>query len=200
MTSILLPDLASATMSPSVVTFDGVLTPPLGGEEQQVNRLGARYAIEFGLPPMRAASAEGRAWVARMTQALRAEARFFLPLDGLDVGAPGQPVVAAATASLATSLPLSGLTPNYVLRVGQWLTLGRGTYRRLHMVAARAIASAAGVATVELTLPLRASQVAGDVVEIRRPSIEGRLTSGAKWSSGTDRWLAAPSFTIGEKR
>jgi hypothetical protein len=196
---ILLPTVpAPSNVAVDVIDFGGLLTPPLGGPVQRINRIGARYQLQVQLPPMMAASTNGRHWIARITTARQAGARFMLNLDGLNVGTPGTVIVSAATAGYTNIIPMSGFTANYPLVEGQWITIVHGGQRYLYMVASDVVASAGGVANVTTTLPIRTSLAASDIVEIANPSIEGNLTTSASWSSGVERWLKAPSFTIAE--
>lgn len=184
--------------APTVLEVSGLLRSPLNGETQQINRIGDRWQIAFTVRPMRAESIEARAWTTALTAAKRQGARYPVPLDRLNIKYPGSPSVSAATPSLGTSIPVSGLNPNAIVLVGQWLRVTRNGRRYLYQSNGMAVASASGAAVLSVSLPLRTALSIGDLVELQRPTIEGNLVEAINWKSDVQGWISLPSFTIAE--
>jgi hypothetical protein len=113
---------------------------------------------------------------------------------------PGSPVVSSSTAS-GRSLPLSGLTPFYPIRRGQWLSIVQGGVRYLDRVTIAATASSSGTATVAIENLLRVPVSAGAQVELAAPKIEGllELTADPQWSVD-DQLTAFFQFTVTEAK
>lgn len=159
-----------------MLDFGGELTPPLGGAVQRINRLGSRFAIDVALAPV-AQEPEGRELTSLLRQAKTEGALFAFPQPGLAIGSPGAPVVDGAVAG-GTTVPISGLTPNYAIRRGQFVSFIHDGRRYLHSAAEPGLADAAG--DVELTIEpmLRIALADGDEVEVARPMLEGLLEGG----------------------
>lgn len=89
--------------------------------------------------------------------------------------ATGAPRVAAA--STGTTLRSSGWTVSTagILRAGDYLCYDAGASRQLHLVTADAASDAAGVATLAVEPPIRASPPVGAVITIRSPTCIMRL-------------------------
>ena len=93
---------------------------------------------------------------------------------------------------------MTGVTPGYAFREGQWINFEKAGRRYLHQLAAQTITSAGGTATLVLTLPTRVSLGIGDAVIVGRPTIEGDLVELPEFTSDVASWLATPRFTIAE--
>lgn len=164
-----------------VLDFGGLLTPSLGGATQRVNRLGTRYAIDIELPPL-PEEPDGRVLTAMLEQALTQGASFPLPKTGLRTQPAGSPVISATTTGGST-IPISGLTPNYQFVAGQFLSIIHGGRRYLHRASAATVASDTGtIAALPIVPLLRCALAINDVVEAESPTIEG--------------WVDIPSWSV----
>jgi hypothetical protein len=152
--------------------FGGSLSPPLGGPEQRLNRLGNRTAVRITTKPL-ANAAEGRIFFQRLMRGRSEGVITTLPQSGLDVGSPGSPVVATGVSG-GSALGISGLSSGYVLREGQPLSIIHSGRRYLHFVDADT-ASSGGAATISITPMIRVALTAGDTIELALPMIEGAL-------------------------
>lgn len=184
-----------ARMTPRLVSARNEMSAAFGGNVQRFNRMGSRHAIDVVMPLM--PYEEAQDW-----SAIDAEddtVVMNIPQPGLDTGAPGVPLVAGA-GQTGTTLNLDGLTPYYVLRRRQWLSIITGGTRYAYRVKTEVAANGSGVVAVVLTTMLRTSPADNDVVEIGEPKIEGFATvpEGA-WETDTGG-LVGLSFTITERR
>lgn len=185
-----------ASAMPMVVDMGGVVGAASGGASSRVNRLGTRWAWRFETAPMPAGGV-GAYWSGMLAQARYAGARLKVSQPGFAIGAPGSPVVSAATAS-GRNVPVSGLTPGYQVRRGQWLSLERAAGDRyLDINLNDVIAAGDGTATLLIANLLRAPLASGDVVNLAAPAIEGWLTDFESWEMGRNR-LVTFGFTIAE--
>jgi hypothetical protein len=189
------PSLQGAT--PHLLDWAGTLTPPLGGSLQILDRLGSRHSIDLKLPPIPTEPA-GRIWASRLKQAKRQGALYRFPQYGFRIGAPGAPQV-GANGQAGTSLALTGFTPGYAIRDGQWFSLVTGGRRYLYSASSGAVANSSGAATVQIEPPLRISPVAGDLAEFAVPMIEGVLSGNdLSWEHLTAPYVDLGTITITE--
>jgi hypothetical protein len=157
-------------MSPVPLRLGATVKGPLGGSIR-INRLGDRWSwlvetTNIALEP------DGRRWASLIAQAEREGALLAIAQPRLAVGAPGLPTVAAQTIA-GRSVPLAGLSADYTIRQGQWVTVIAGGARYADRAAAQVVASSGGTATVVLENLIRAPLPAGTTVEIGRPKCEG---------------------------
>lgn len=156
--------------TPSLLDFGGTLTPPLGGTEQRINRLGSRYQITYAVDFD--TDEEFRRFAQRLRRAKTEGARVRLPQVGINVGSPGSPLVDGAVAG-GTTLPVKGLTPHYAVREGQFLAVTVSGQRYVHSVDAQVITDAAGEASLTITPELRISLAGDEVIELAIVYLEG---------------------------
>lgn len=149
-----------------------------------IPRKGSRYRVAFSFRPRSAAAR--RVLVSRLIAGKQGGVRVELPLLQ-DQGLPGSPVVATAS---GRTLALSGLTPGHAILEGYWLSIVKSGQHYLHSVGVGATANGSGLATIELNELLRETFVAGDVVHLQTPQVEG-LVTGDEWS-----WQFDPSRII----
>ena len=120
-------------------------------------------------------------------------ARIEWPLGDFKPGLPGAPVL-SETGQQGTSISISGLTPFYPIRDGQFFSIE--TEDGKHFIYQQAneadvVADADGTAVIEIWPPLRRRTAAGDVCHFAKPMIEGYV-------SGDDhRWTMAVSHNCG---
>ena len=176
------------------VTFEGVLTPPFGAEEQHINRLGDRWAVAVELPRLSLRAA--RDWSADLVSARRFGARWKLRQPGLKIGAPGAPLVAGAGQG-GMMLSVDGMTPYAGWQKGQFVSIVTDGRRYLYQFAAAGAAAADGGAAFAFSTPLRVAPADNDPVEFV-PQIEGRLAGDdASWTIDELR-LGHAAFVIRE--
>lgn len=175
--------------SPSLLDWGGELVPPLGGVTQRIDRLGSRHSINASAPP-KVIEPDGRLWISRLKRAKREGARIAFPQAGFAVGNPGTPQVASNVAA-GSAIPLTGLTPGYVICEGQWLSITHSGRSYLYSVDAQVAANGSGNTTVAITPLLRSQLSAGDVVNLAAPVLEG-------WLSGDEfGWTLDAAHTVG---
>ncbi len=155
--------------------FAALLSPPLGGPVQRIERPGTRTTFVVTTPFMDV-EPDGRRWAARLKAAKREMATLTIEQVGLAIGAPGSPTVAADTAT-GRFVAVEGMTPNYSIRPDQWLSFLRADGKRyLAQAAVLVTADGDGAVTIELHDLIRAPLAEGDLVEIARPKITGWLS------------------------
>ena len=182
-----------AAMLVSPVSNANELRSAFGGSLQRIQRKGTTFKAEFQLPAMRYADA--LEWVG-----LKVEGDTVLmgvPQPGVDTGAPGTPLVNGASQA-GSSLIIDGLTPQYVVGIGRFISVVTDSRRYLYEVAADVIANGSGEATVTLTTMLRTPPANNDVVEIAEPKIEGYATVTGGWSVDIAR-VVGLAFSVEER-
>ncbi len=187
------PGPASCRFLP--VRFGMLLSPPNGGEEQQLNKLGDRWAVEVRLPRLTLAQAAD--WSTSIDLARRSGARWQLRQLGVAIGTPGTVLVAGAGQG-GMALAVDGMTPWTGWSKGQFVSQITGGRRFLHRLAA-AGHSTNGTATLNFTAPIRRSPADNDVIDFM-PAIEGALTGAeGDWEIDEARLVTVPPFVIREK-
>lgn len=161
-----------------------------------VGRMGDRWQVSVTTPPARI-EPDGRRWSARLFRARQEGGIVTLHQPDLNIGAPGSPVVASTTAS-GRSIPISGLTPYYAIREGQWLNYIVSGQRYLDQVTEQVIADASGNATVTIQNLIRTPLTAGDEIDLATPCIEGWIKGDFSIPRTVER-LTSFSFVISEK-
>lgn len=163
----------------------GFVQEGVAGLGDRIDRQGNHFACQVDYPPLRPDVA--RAFVAKMTRAVRLGLRVKIPLLGVSQGYPGDPVVDGDEPA-GTSLPLRGVTPGYAAKVGYWLTIVRAAddYRATHLVQTPAVAGEDGTLILDVDPPIRAVFADGDTVLLAKPTIEG-VMSAPSWMLTTDR-------------
>lgn len=177
--------------------FGGLMPSALGGSISRFGRLGDRYAAQVQTPIMKI-EPHGRRWSARLLKARKEGGIVLIDQPDFQVGAPGSPVVAEAV-SAGRQFPVSGLTPGYAIREGQWLNLIIDGQRYLDQAENGIIANASGIATITIQNLIRAPLTAGVKVDFVRPCIEG-LIEGDFSIPRDNRRTTSFSFTISEAR
>ncbi len=181
---------------PHLIDWGGQLRPPLGGPVQTIDRLGTRFALDVTVP-LQYAEPDGRIWSARLMQAKLYGALFAFGQDGLDIGAPGSPVVNGDTSG-GTTLYLRSATPGYVFREGQFLSLVQGR-RYLHNVTADTVVAGDGTVTLPILPMLRIGFSDGNLAEVAAPKIQGSLSGNdLSWSRPDGGWFDFGTITITE--
>ena len=193
--ALALPDWPwPATMTPRLITGRAEIRTAWGGLGPRLNRGASRYAFDISLPIMTYQDAQD--WAAIDDEEATVTLQIIQP--GLDTGAPGLPKVKGA-AQAGSSLLIDGLTPHYVIRRRQFLSITTGGRLYLYRAKAEVVADAAGEATVTLETMLRVSPADNDVVELAAPRIEGYpMPASGTWQTSTAGHVAL-SFGIEER-
>ena len=191
--SLILPtEPAPASMTVALISTKNTLTPATGGDEQEIGRKGSKYALTFSMPVM--AYSPSMPWSDLHAEGETVVMRVFQP--GFDTGAPGAPLVKGA-GQIGSALIVDGLTPGYVIRKGQFLSVLTGGQRFLYRARADVTATG-GEATIQLGTLLRRPPADNAVVEIAQPMIEGFVRDLGEWTVGVDRFVNL-QFTVRER-
>ena len=164
-----------------------------GDGEQELLRKGSRYALTFQMPPMRYVTSMD--WDDLMAEGDTVVMKVHQP--GLDTGAPGAPRVNTSGQS-GRIIALKGMTPGYVVRKGQFLSIITQGRRFLYRAASATLVLENSQANVFLRTMLRFPPADNDVVEIAQPMIEGFVRDMGDWSVGVER-LVGLQFTVRER-
>lgn len=184
---------APASMGTTLLTNKSIQISALGSDEQERQRKGSRYALTFQLPPM--SYSMSMAWDDLNAEGDTVLMRVFQP--GFSTGLPGTPRVNGANQQGMT-LNVDGLTPGYVVRKGQFLSIITGGRRFLYKAKADVTANGSGVAAIQLRTLLRYPPSENDVVEIAQPMIEGFVRDLAEQVVGINK-LIQITFTVRER-
>lgn len=196
MTSVVLPTSPGfVSMTHRLITTRTENRPAIGTSESRFARMGSRHAFDFETEPL--TPEEAMDWSIIETEA--GTCVVTIPQIEFDTGTPGVPLVDGAGQSGST-VNLKGLTPQYVVRRGQWLNITTGGLIYLYRAATETIADASGDMALTLQTLLRVPHGDNDPVELAEPQIEGFVTLPEDaWSiSGTERFYQL-SFTIKER-
>ncbi len=193
-------DLTAAPIAeavPRLLQWGSELTPTLGGVTQRLDRLGSRHAIDVQMPPMLMAD-DGRRWIARLLRAKQEGGRVAFPQVDFEPGPCGRPTVAADT-TVGRIVPITGATPRYAIREGQWLSVTHGARSYLYCATGQVVLDGNGAGSVPVDVLLRSPLAVGDAVELARPVIEGWLSGdGYEWTLERSRTVGL-GFTIAER-
>lgn len=183
--------------NPALVDFGGVQKGATGGAALRVNRNGNRFRVAMTIPVSMGLPAQRI--VSRLVQGMAAGLKVEYPLQGVDQGYPGAPVVDGAGQSGAL-INLRGLTPHYVAEEGFWLAIHDATGQGyLHQVGAQSFADADGKIALQVQPNLRYPFADGASVELARPTIEGLVEGNEMgWSLALGGLVDNLSFTIEE--
>lgn len=176
--------------------FGGLMPSALGGATERYGRLGNRYSAMISTPAMRI-EPDGRRWSARLFKARQVGAIVEIHQPDFKVGAPGSPLVAVDIAA-GKVLQVSGLTPHYAVREGQWLNYIVDGQRYLDQATENSTANEAGQINITIQELIRVPLTTGDVIELARPCIEGWIDGDFSIARDVQR-ITSFSFTIVEK-
>lgn len=184
--SILMPvSPAPQQAKPRLIDWSRILTPQAGGDLQQLNRLGTRFAMDITMP--RRTGDGARVFLSKLLQAKAAGIIIGFPQIGIEIGTPGSPVVDGGASGM--TLPLRGLTAGYTVLDGQFLSLIHAGRRYVHHATADTSADGTGKMALPVFPMLRITATDGEIVEFD-PKIEGLLSGNEQsWTLaryGTD--------------
>lgn len=181
-------------VTPRLINSRSALSSAFGAGDQRLARMGARWALDVTMPPMRYADAMAFADLASETEICI----FPIPQPGIDIGTPGVGQVDGAGQSGST-LALKGLTPHYAFKKWQWITVITSSTRYCYRVASVCVVGSDGKINLPLSTMLRVPHANNDLVKIADPEIEGFVTlPDDAWAYDTAH-LVYLSFTIQER-
>ncbi len=170
------PAPADVTFTP--VSFATDMTGPLGGPTQRVLRGGDRFRLELGWGPL--AYDDARVFLARLMRAAASPLAVEFPQRGLKPASPGALVV--ATGSTPNTLAVSGGTPGFPLKEGQFFHLASGGRRWIHQLQQDVTLDGSGAAALPINPLLRVAPAVGDATEWVHPILEGFVDQGWTWN------------------
>lgn len=196
MTTIILPRLARQTdYNLRRVRNSEVQRAGTGGSLSPLTRAGDHWAME--IDPRALGTVCGRELMADLSGGVANRVRVFIPQPGVDTGAPGLPKVKGA-GQAGTSLLLDGLTPQYPIRKGWFLTVVTAEGATAHIVTAEAIVAANGEVTVSFWPELWLQPADNDGVEIAEPYLEGLVVDEGGQASAYMAAVMTDPFVIEE--
>lgn len=190
-----LPRDASYAMRP-VKGATSILRPAFGGPRLPLERKGDHWAIEVevgGLEPEC-----GAALVADLVRASGEIVSLALPIVGTDAALATDPAVYGA-GQAGSLLTVGGLPVDYGVRKGRILSVITAGRRYVYIVTGAVAADANGRAILPIWPMLRAAPADNDVVELRKPRIEGFVEEGGAFDTGLLPIATPKAFTIEER-
>lgn len=187
---------------PRFLHFANKLHPNLGGEDQQINRPGSRFALDVVLPPKlydTIGDTGAMKWISKLNQAMAGEALFQFPQPRLTIPAPGVPRVNGGAQS-GQSLTVDGFNANWPYRDGQFFSILHQGNHYLHHFTDDSVLSGAGSGTFPIFPMLRVEPDDNSLIYTAPPFIQGELVGEQKeWT--IDRFgKVGLAFSIKEKR
>lgn len=167
-----LPDEDIVEFTPRMISTRSENNPELGTSDQRFPRMGTRYALDIKLRPLTYAAAQE--WADLEDE--EAVCAFPIPQIDFDTGAPGTSVSVDGGGQSGTTLSLAGVTPSYVFRKNQWISVSTEGRRYCYRAKVEAVAAADGTVDLPLRTMLRKPHLDGDAVEVAIPYIEGFVT------------------------
>lgn len=168
-----LPLSLIASVERKLVTAVAVTNSPFSGGQFVQDWGGAWWAfsIDFAIHT----AAEGRLMSAFWSSIGGRRDAFLLRDPSIQQVTMGAPRVNGAGQS-GSFLATSGWTPNAtVLRAGDFIQLGTEAETRLHHVLGDVVASAAGLATIEIAPKLRTAPAHNSIIVVTAPAVQLRL-------------------------
>lgn len=193
-------DLTAITGSagkPKLLDYGSIVKPALGGPAQKLNRLGTRFGFDFESIPYETEGA-GRRLIALLQQAKLQGAMIIYPQLDFNIGAPGT-TLANGAHSAGTTLNIKGATPHYTVRAGQALNVVKSGRRYLYFSASQETLNGTGQGTITLTTPMRTVLAGDEVIDFKKPRIEGFI-EGEEWEWAIEAERLTPiKFYIEER-
>ncbi|MGE6693354.1 hypothetical protein ACQKE8_13025 [Sphingobium limneticum] len=186
-----------------VQDFGGYLDGAAGSETIRVNHLGNRYAVTMIMPKLENQK-QGRIWVNRLVKGQREGVRIEYPLLDFDPGAPnrsdGSPITVDGAGQAGEFLAVMNGVPGYAYLEGQPVSLEIDGQHFFDFVAEPSIVGPDGKAVIQLSQMIRKPPLAGSILHVAKPMIEGFVRGNeVSWEIALER-LIGLSFEIWESR
>lgn len=180
---------------PRLVSARNEFNPAFGGGMAREARLGARYAIDFALPPMK--YAEAMEWTDLEAEIDTVRMRIRQP-GFVNTSGAGTPLVDGA-GQAGNSITLKGLGAGYTIKKGQFLSITTAGQLYLYRSKSEVTANGSGAVSVSLRTVLRWPHADEDPVELVTPSIEGFVNAGDDiFAVDEDKFMAGIRFEVME--
>lgn len=179
--AIMIPsDPGPASANPGYLDWGGVISSPLGGADQKLNRLGDRFTIDVTMNTMET-DEDAAAWIAALIQGKKDGAIFPWP-QNIKIDGSGDIAVDGGGQG-GTTLNVRGSSAGRKFLRGQFVSVVHDGRRYLHIITAAATANGAGKAALGVEPMIRVPYSNGALVEVDVPKIEG-FTEGNRqdWS------------------
>lgn len=182
--TVILPALPRLTrVSPTYRDFSARLSPPSGGQEQRIGRLGDRWSVHYTLPPM--SEVQALAFVAAQARATTEGSTVRGVLPRRDAAPVGVTAVGVTNSTVITPSSVDGVT------VGMFFSFEAGGHVYLHQVT--------GIAGGNLNVAPRLRATLNGALNFAAPVVEGFLDGSPSFD--IERLaLSGVSFTISEDR
>jgi len=186
-----------ATVTPAFIDNGGTMRSATNARGLRLNRLGNHFRAAVTMPISTAG--EAASLIADLIAAKEEGLRMAYPLQGVDQGAPGTPVVDGAYQSGKT-INLRGLTPGYVAQKGFWVSIvSEAGQHYLHNVRAQATVGSDGKVALPINPMLRYAFADGASVFLAAPMIEGEISGNEQsWQIVRGGKIVGLAFTIEE--
>lgn len=197
MASVDLDGFPVADMPIVPFVFGGLLGAAVGGPGTMISRLGDRWAAEVVGSNMRI-EPDGRRWYPKLVQGKRLGVILPMIQPDFEIGAPGEPTVSADTTE-GRIIPVTGGTPNYVVRAGQFLNYyDTGGQAYLDQATEQVILDEDGAGTITIQNLLRVALSEDDPINLADPVIEGWLIGEIPMPRPVEK-ITSFSFRVEEK-
>lgn len=160
-----------------------------------LNRTGDHWAVEVDARAL--GTSCGRALLADIVRGAGERIRVPVTQPGIDVGPVGAPVVDGAGIA-GSVLPLTGLTPNLIVRKGWFLTIETGAGASAHIITETVVVGSDSTAEVAIWPMLWLEPEDGDRVEMVAPYIEGLIVESGGQGVGGLPVVVTDTFLIEE--
>jgi len=172
------------------IDFGSTITPPTGGPDQRVNRLGNRWSVEVTMPPMPNLEI-GQRFVSRLIRGKSEGVRMALPMLGTSSGDVGTPRLALSP-GVGRTIDVKNIIADHEIREGQFFSIETGGRHYVYMSNVDVMTSSApdpaSQATIQVSPLLRIAHAINDGVHFERPFIEGLIYGDAdEWEIGLTR-------------
>lgn len=178
------------------IDFGGVLSPPLGGTDQRLNRLGNRWQLTVQLPPM--APQFAGPWISALSRGLREGVRWNIRQVEMEVAALASCAVAGAPGAGGVSIPVA-TSSAYTFKAGQAVTFVSGETGRRYVHLVHDPVAITSTGTLTFNPPVRYDPAVSDIILVTQPTIEGFLIGdGLSWTVDRARRVGL-TFAIRER-
>lgn len=172
------------------IDFGSTITPPTGGPDQRVNRLGNRWSVEVTMPPMPNLEI-GQRFISRLIRGKSEGVKMPLPMLGTSPGSIGTPRLSVSPGTGRT-IDIKNINIGRLIREGQFFSIETGGRHYVYMsngdVTTSDAPAPASRATVQVSPLLRVAHLVNDSVHLEQPFIQGLIEGDPdEWEIGLER-------------